>query len=71
MTGTPAEKSANSGTASPAETGRTRCSIRSPGDSFSPSRWWHRSIRPIATPAMVACTPLACISPQLATASGT
>lgn len=36
----------------------------------SPSRW-QRSIRPIATPATVGCTPLSCISAQMTTASGT
>lgn len=41
------------------------------GEYSSPSRLVQRSIRPIATPAMVAWTPLLYISPQMTRASGT
>lgn len=41
------------------------------GECFSSSRVVQRSIRPIATPAMVAWTPLLYISAQITSASGT
>ena len=43
----------------------------SPGECSSPSRRVQRSISPIATPAMVAWTPLLYISAQMTSASGT
>lgn len=41
------------------------------GECCSPSRRVQRSIRPMATPAMVAWMPLLYISPQMTRASGT
>ena len=38
---------------------------------LAPSSLSQRSISPIATPAIVACTPLSCISAQITSASGT
>ena len=68
---TPADISAKNGTATPADSGESRCSSRSAGlVSPSTSGLTHIS-RPIATPAMVAWMPLSCTNHQIAIASGT
>ena len=68
---TPAAKNANTGTATPADIGRKRCSkcSASPG----PGPWARRitgTVNPSSTPATVACTPDSWTSTQAATASG-
>ncbi len=72
---TPAAKKANTGTATPADSGRSRCSkcSASPGPASGPPAAWLRSTgtaNPSSTPATVACTPEACTSPQVTTARG-
>src|SRR6476660_7291930 len=66
---TPAAKNANTGTATPADTGRSLCSNSSAvGWPYLPSTG---TVKPKTTPATVACTPLACTSAQADAASGT
>jgi hypothetical protein len=72
---TPAESNANTGTATPADTGRKRCSkcSASPGPaSWTPARRAGSTgtAKPSSTPATVAGTPEACTSVQVAAASG-
>ena len=71
---TPAENKANTGTANPADTGRSRCSkcSASPGASGSFARGSGRTgtVKPSSTPATVACIPEACTRAQVAAASG-
>ena len=67
---TPADISANTGSTSPEDQGLSRCSTRWLGDCASPASGTVRMSSPRATPAMVACTPLACTSAQTAQASG-
>lgn len=60
----PMANSAKRGTATPAEAGRTRCSICSAGRRpLSPS-FATRSSSPVATPATVAWMPLVCVAPD-------
>jgi hypothetical protein len=69
-TATPTDRRANSGTATAADTGRRSFSARSAGLAASPGRAVADISSPIATPAMVACTPEACRRAQMTTASG-
>src|SRR6476620_5894916 len=72
---TPAENNAKTGTATPAEMGRQRCSKCSaiPGrlSSFPLTfRALTGTAKPSSTPATVACTPEACTNDQTANANG-
>ncbi len=72
---TPAEKKAKTGTATPAEIGRMRCSkcSASPGPAPGPSAASLRTtgtVNASSTPATVACTPDSCINVQATAASG-
>ena len=67
---TPADSSAKNGTATPAETGASRCSSRSAGLTDSSGSGLTRISSPRTTPAMVAWIPLSCMNHHATTASG-
>ena len=68
---TPAAKKANTGTATPAESGRKRCSKCSASPGPGPGlRRITGTVNPSSTPATVACTPDSCTSTHVAAASG-
>ncbi len=69
-TATPAAKKANTGTAKPAESGCSRCSQCAPKLSRVSRSRKTGIANPSITPAIVACTPEACTSPQVTAARG-
>jgi hypothetical protein len=67
----PAAKNAKTGTATPADSGRNRCSKCSASPGPGPGeRRMTGTVNPSRTPATVACTPDSWTSTQEATASG-
>ena len=68
---TPDAKNAKIGTATPAESGRQRCSKCSASPGPGPSRRRTTgTAKPSSTPATVACTPDSCTSTHVRAASG-